>query len=79
MVGSVRLDLGECSGYFLVEQNLHQECVLAPLLFNLIFTAVIDVNLTRFKACKDVIDSLVSLRKKTGERGRGIAKTGDPS
>ena len=51
------LDDGVCSGLFLVEQGLRQVCVLAPLLFSIFFTAVINVADTRFKADKDIMDA----------------------
>ena len=54
-------------------QGLHQECVLAPLLFNIFFAAVINVAYTRFKADKGTMDALVHLRKKKGAGGRGEA------
>ena len=37
-----------------VEQDLDQECVLTPLLFNIFIAAVINVAYTRFKADKDI-------------------------
>ena len=46
----VRLDDRVCSRWFAVEQGLRQGCVLAPLLFNTLFAAVINVASTRFKA-----------------------------
>ena len=51
-----------CSGWFAVEQGLRQDCVLA---------AVTHVVYTGFEADKDIMDALVSLRKKTGAGGRG--------
>ena len=36
-----QLDDRVCSGWFAVEQGLCQGCVLAPLLFNIFFVAVI--------------------------------------
>ena len=52
-----------------MEQCLHQGCVLAPLLFNILFAAGIDVDSTRFKADKGIMDALVHLRKKRGAGG----------
>ena len=43
--------------------------MLAPLLFNIFFAAVIHVAYTRFEADKDIMDALVGLRKKTGAVG----------
>ena len=44
--------------------------LLAPLLFNIFFAAVIHVALTRFEVDKDIIDALVNLRRKPGANGR---------
>ena len=38
--------------------------MLAPLLCNIFFAAVISVAYTRFKANNDIMDALVRLRKK---------------
>ena len=46
----VPLDGGECSDMFDVEQGRRQRCVLAPLLFNIFFTAVLRVTEKRFIA-----------------------------
>ena len=67
----VRLDDRVCSGWFAVEQGLHQGCVLAPLLFSIFFAAVINVAYTRLKADKGIMDALVHLREKRGAGGGG--------
>ena len=52
--------------------------VLAPLLFNIVFAAVMNVASTRSKTGKGIMDALVHLRKKTGAGGRGDATAGEP-
>ena len=66
MRACVRLDDRVCSRWFAVEHVLRPGCVLAPLLFNIFFAAVINVTSTRFKANEGIIDALVHLRKKRG-------------
>ena len=51
--------------------------MLAPLLFNIFFAAVINVASTRFKADRGIMDALVHLRKKRGEGGRGEVTAGE--
>ena len=69
MRACVRVDDRVCSRWFAVEQGLPQGCVLAPLLFNIFFAAVINLTSTRFKADKGIMDALVHLRKKRGAGG----------
>ena len=45
--------------------------MLASLLFNIFFAAVIHVAYTRFEADEDIMDALVGFRKKTGAGGGG--------
>ena len=77
MQACVRLDDRVCSRRSAVEQGLRQGCVLAPLMFNIFFAAVINLASTRFKADKGIIDALAHLRKKRGAGGRGEATVGE--
>ena len=65
----VRLDDTVCSAWFAVEEGLRQGCVLAPLLFNTFFAAVVNVASARFKADQGIMNALVHLRKKRGAGG----------
>ena len=77
MRARARLDDRVCSGWFAVEQGLRQGFVLAPLLFNIVFVAVINAASARFKADKGIMDALVHLRKKRRVGGRGEATVGE--
>ena len=77
MRACVRLDDRVCSRWFAVEQGFYQRCVLAPLLFNVFFAALINVASTRSKVDKRIMDALVHLRKKRGARRRGEATAGE--
>ena len=77
MQACVRLDYGECSDKFDVGQGLRQRCVLAPLLFNMFFMAVLRVAKKRFLADAAITDSMVQPQQKK-ERGekKGTSRTG---
>ena len=63
MRACVRLDDRVCSRWFAVEQGLRQGCVLAPVLLNIFFAAVLNLASTRIKADKGIMNALVHLRK----------------
>ena len=77
MRACVRLDDRVHSRWFAVEQGLRQRCVLASLLLNIFFAAVINSASTRFKADKGITDALVHLRKKRCSGGREGATVGE--
>ena len=60
-----------------MEQGLRQGCVLALLLFNIFFAAVMNVASTRLKADKGIMDALVHLKEKREAGGRGEATAGE--
>ena len=63
MRASVRPDDGVRSDWFLVAQGQRQECVLSPLLFNILFAAVLTVVLQRFSEDTVILAELVHLKK----------------
>ena len=77
MRACVQPDGRVCSRWFAVNQGLRQRCMLAPLLFIILFAAVINVTSTRFKPDKGIMDTLVHLRKKREAGSRGEATAGE--
>ena len=69
MRACVRNDDGACSEWFEVAQRLRQGCVLAPLLFNIFFAAMLLVALQRFSGDADILADLVHLKEQPGKVG----------
>ena len=76
MQACVRLDDVECSDKFDVGQGLRQGCVLAPLLFNMFFTAVLRVAEKRFLADAAITDNMVQLQRKEEGENKSTSRTG---
>ena len=75
MQACVRVDDGECSDKFDEGQSLRQECVLAPLLFNMFLTVVLRVSEKRFLADAAIADNVVQLlRKKEKSERNGTSR-----
>ena len=70
MRARIRTDDGECSEWFGVGQGLRQRCVLAHLLFNIFFTAVLRAAVERFHTNADVVKDMVCTKEKD-EKGGG--------
>ena len=77
MRACVRLDDRVCSRWFVVEQGLRQGCVLALLLLNIFFAAVINVASTRFKADKGIMGHFGTPVEEKGAGGQGQAAAGE--
>ena len=60
----MRLDDGKCSDTFGMEQSLRQGCVLALVLLNIFYTAVLRVAEKRFTADAVMMNSMVQLQRK---------------
>ena len=73
MRACVWLHDGECSDMFDVEQGIRRGCVLAPMLFNMFFTAaVLSVTEEHFTADAAILDSsMVKLQRKENGKRRG--------
>ena len=77
MQACVRLDDGEYSDKFDVGQGFRQRCVLAPLLFNMFFTALLRVAEKCFLSDAAITDNTVQFqRKKQKREKKGTPRTG---
>ena len=56
-----------------MSQGIRHVCVLAPLMLHILFAAIINVAYACFKADKDIMDTLVHLKKNNGAGGGGKA------
>jgi len=63
MQAPVRMDDGELSYWFLVTQGLRQGCVLSLLMFNIFFTAALEVIARRFSEDEVIMENLVILKE----------------
>ena len=70
MQACVRLD-----DTFDVGQGLRQGCVLAPLMFNMFFTAVPHVPEKRFLVDAAIMDNVVQLQRKEKGEKKGTSRT----
>ena len=76
MQACVRLDDKECSQKFDVEQVFRQGCVIVPLTFNVLLTAVLRVAEKRFLADAVIMDNTVQLQQKEKGEKKGISRAG---
>ena len=64
-------DDGVCSDWFEMEQGLRQGCVISPLLFKIVFPAVLNVVLQRFSEDLAILAELVHLKEPSTSTGAG--------
>ena len=69
MLARIRTDDGERSDWFGAGQGPPQGCVLAPLLFNMLLTAILRVAVERFSANADVVKEMVCTKVKDEKEG----------
>ena len=69
MRACVRSDDGRCSEWFEVAQGLRQGCVISPLMFNVLFAAVLRVVLERFSEDAGILADLIHLHEQSSKVG----------
>ena len=69
MRACVRSDDGRCSEWFEVAQGLRQGCVLFPLMFNVVFAAILFVVLERFSKDASILAGLIHLEEQPTKVG----------
>ena len=67
MKACVQSDDGRCSEWFEVAQGLRQGCVLSPLLFNVLFAAILFVKLERFSKDTGILADLIHLQEQSSK------------
>ena len=69
MRACVRNNAGRCSEWFKVTQELWQGCVLSPLLFNVLFAAILLVALEIFSDDAGILADLIRLQEQPSKVG----------
>ena len=73
MRACVRSDYGQCLEWVEVAQGLCQGCVHLPLIFNVLFAAILLIVLERFSKNAGILADLIHLQEQRSKRGPGTA------
>ncbi|CAM9644499.1 unnamed protein product, partial [Sphacelaria rigidula] len=74
MRACVRLNSGETSEWFNLNQGLRQRCVLSPGLFNIFFAAVLTVTFDRFSINKPAGLDFIRIAERGGKTRKELSK-----